>query len=89
MARRTVLTGVACPATQMTQRQSVEAANADFAAAFKDGGKAIPPARAAAIVTCMDARLHPEKFLGADIGGEVFESSLFQRCWHAEPITAQ
>lgn len=52
----------------MAQKQSVEAANAEFAARFKDGDKAIPPARAAAVVTCMDARLHPEKFLGADIG---------------------
>lgn len=54
----------------MAQKQSVEAVNAEFVAGFKDGDKAIPPARQVAVVTCMDARLYPEKFLGADIGGE-------------------
>ena len=28
----------------------------------------MPPARKVAIVTCMDARLHPEKFLGLEVG---------------------
>src|SRR6476659_10400260 len=28
----------------------------------------MPPARGVAIVACMDARLHPETFLGLDIG---------------------
>jgi carbonic anhydrase len=28
----------------------------------------MPPARQVAVLTCMDARLHPEKFLGLDIG---------------------
>ena len=28
----------------------------------------MPPARGAAIVTCMDARLHPSKFLGLGLG---------------------
>ncbi len=28
----------------------------------------MPPARHVAVVTCMDARLHPEKFLGLDVG---------------------
>lgn len=54
---------------QMSKNKSeVEAANAKFVSSFKDGDKVMPPARHATIVTCMDARLHPEKFLGADIG---------------------
>ena len=28
----------------------------------------MPPARQVAVLTCMDARLHPERFLGLDIG---------------------
>ena len=28
----------------------------------------MPPARQVAVLTCMDARLHPEKFLGLNIG---------------------
>ncbi len=28
----------------------------------------MPPARNVAVVTCMDARLHPEKFLGLGVG---------------------
>ena len=28
----------------------------------------MPPARRVAVLTCMDARLHPSKFLGLDIG---------------------
>src|SRR5919198_3850845 len=28
----------------------------------------MPPARGIAVLTCMDARLHPAKFLGLDIG---------------------
>ncbi|NTU81593.1 MAG: carbonic anhydrase [Chloroflexales bacterium] len=43
-------------------------ANAQFATAFNQGGLPMPPARHVAIVTCMDARLHPEKVLGLAIG---------------------
>jgi len=43
-------------------------ANSRFAESFDKGGLPTPPARAVAIVTCMDARLHPEKFLGLEIG---------------------
>jgi len=28
----------------------------------------MPPKRQVAVLTCMDARLHPEKFLGLDVG---------------------
>src|SRR5690242_17345184 len=43
-------------------------ANQAFQQGFQDGGKAAPPARKVAIVTCMDARIHPEKALGLEIG---------------------
>jgi Carbonic anhydrase len=46
----------------------VLAGNEKFVETFKDGDKPLPPARKLAIVTCMDARLHPEKFLGLEIG---------------------
>lgn len=39
-----------------------------YAAAFDRGGKPAPPARRAAILTCMDARIHPEPLLGLEIG---------------------
>jgi len=43
----------------------VLAANARYAKDFGDKGKlALPPARRFAILTCMDARLHPSKFAG-------------------------
>jgi carbonic anhydrase len=38
-------------------------ANAKHAAGFAQGGLGMPPARAVAIAACMDARLHPAKFL--------------------------
>ena len=43
-------------------------ANARYAETFDQGDVPMPPARQVAIVTCMDARLHPEKFLGLDVG---------------------
>ena len=43
-------------------------ANEQFAAAFDKGELPMPPARNLAILACMDARLHPEKFLGLNIG---------------------
>lgn len=40
-------------------------ANADYAKDFGDKAKlAMPPARRFAILTCMDARLHPSRFAG-------------------------
>ncbi len=39
-------------------------ANARYAESFTNGDLPAPPARKVAIVTCMDARLHPTKFLG-------------------------
>jgi carbonic anhydrase len=43
-------------------------ANQRYSAAFEQGELPMPPARHVAVVTCMDARLHPEKFLGLDVG---------------------
>src|ERR1035441_245124 len=43
----------------------VLAANADYVRNFGDKGKLpLPPARHFAILTCMDARLHPSKYAG-------------------------
>ncbi len=44
------------------------AANREYADSFDQGGLPMPPARQVAIVTCMDARLHPAKFLGLNVG---------------------
>jgi len=43
-------------------------ANEKFAAGFDQGGLPMPPARKVAVLACMDARLHPEKFLGLEMG---------------------
>ncbi len=48
--------------------EELTAANELFAQTFNQGDLPMPPARHVAIVTCMDARLHPERFLGLDIG---------------------
>jgi carbonic anhydrase len=48
-----------------TVLSEVLSANEKYAASFGDKGKlALPPARQFAILTCMDARLHPSKFAG-------------------------
>jgi carbonic anhydrase len=43
-------------------------ANEQFAQTFEHGHLPMPPARNLAVLTCMDARLHPEKFLGLNFG---------------------
>ena len=43
-------------------------ANQEYARTFDSGDLPMPPARHVAVVTCMDARLHPEKFLGLAVG---------------------
>lgn len=43
-------------------------ANQQYTAAFDKGDLPMPPACSVAVVTCMDARLHPEKFLGLEVG---------------------
>ncbi len=44
------------------------AANERYAADFTKGDLPMPPGRQVAVLVCMDARLHPEKFLGLDEG---------------------
>lgn len=43
-------------------------ANRAHAGSFKKGDLPMPPARRVAVLTCMDARLHPNEFLGLDLG---------------------
>jgi carbonic anhydrase len=43
-------------------------ANARYATAFDKGALPMPPGRKFAVVTCMDARLDPAKFLGLEEG---------------------
>ena len=42
--------------------------NQQYAQDFNKGELSSPPKRKVAVVTCMDARLHPEKFLGLELG---------------------
>ncbi len=42
--------------------------NERYAKEFVQGDLPMPPARKLAVVTCMDARLHPSQFLGLDLG---------------------
>jgi carbonic anhydrase len=43
-------------------------ANEQYARAFDQGGLPMPPRRKLAILTCMDARMHPERILGLAVG---------------------
>ncbi len=52
----------------MAQFDEFVKANEQYAAHFDKGNAAMPPARGVAVVTCMDARLHPEEFLGLEVG---------------------
>ncbi|MPZ93160.1 MAG: carbonic anhydrase [Actinobacteria bacterium] len=52
----------------MSEFDELLAANERFASTFDRGGLPMPPARRVAVLTCMDARLHPEQFLGLDFG---------------------
>ena len=52
----------------MAKFDEVVAANEQFTSSFSKGGLPMPPARGLAILTCMDARLHPEQFCGLDFG---------------------
>ena len=46
----------------------VLAANERFADGFGAGGAQLPPNVPLAVLTCIDARIHPEEFLGLAIG---------------------
>src|SRR3954468_16749129 len=52
----------------MSTIQQLEHANEQYAATFAKGALPMPPGRRFAVVTCMDARLDPGKFLGLDEG---------------------
>ena len=52
----------------MTVTDDLVRANDQFAQTFDQGDRPMPPARHVAVLTCMDARLHPETFLGLGIG---------------------
>ena len=52
----------------MSVVDEVSAANENYAAGFAKGGLPMPPGRKFAVVTCMDARLDPARFLGLEEG---------------------
>jgi carbonic anhydrase len=49
-------------------RGEITRSNEQYAAAFEKGDLPMPPARRFAVLTCMDARLDPAKFLGLEEG---------------------
>ena len=52
----------------MTTYDDLRASNRLHAQSYTNGDLPAPPARRVAVVTCMDARLHPETFLGLGVG---------------------
>jgi carbonic anhydrase len=52
----------------MSALDDLLAANERYAASFTKGDLPVPPARKVAVLTCMDARLDPERFLGLEEG---------------------
>jgi carbonic anhydrase len=52
----------------MAITDEVRAANEQYAAGFGKGDLPMPPGRHFAVVTCMDARLDPARFLGLEEG---------------------
>src|SRR4030042_798966 len=52
----------------MSALDDLLASNERYAASFDKGDLPVPPARKVAVLTCMDARLDPEKFLGLEEG---------------------
>ena len=52
----------------MSVVEEIRDANASYAREFEKGDLPMPPARNFAVVTCMDARLDPAKFLGLEEG---------------------
>jgi len=52
----------------MSEIKKMLAANQEFASSFTQGDLPMPPARHVAILTCMDARIHPAKALGLELG---------------------
>ena len=52
----------------MSAVEEIRSANDQFASEFDKGELPMPPGRSLAVVTCMDARLDPARFLGLDLG---------------------
>ena len=52
----------------MSVAEEFQKANEAYASSFNKGDLPMPPARHVAVLTCMDARLHPSRFLGLEIG---------------------
>ena len=52
----------------MATQDEILAANERYSSGFEKGDLPMPPGRRLAVVTCMDARLDPAKFLGLDEG---------------------
>ncbi|HVF02970.1 MAG TPA: hypothetical protein VNA27_16725 [Rubrobacteraceae bacterium] len=52
----------------MARFDEFESANEEYAASFDKGDLPAPVACNVAVVTCRDARLHPEMFLELDVG---------------------
>ncbi len=52
----------------MTTYDDLSASNRLHAQSYTNGDLPAPPARRVAVITCMDARLHPETFLGLGVG---------------------
>ena len=52
----------------MSVAQEFQKANDAYASSFSKGNLPMPPARHVAVLTCMDARLHPASFLGLELG---------------------
>ncbi|MGH3022790.1 MAG: beta-class carbonic anhydrase [Gaiellaceae bacterium] len=52
----------------MPERDILTAANEGYAGGFSSGDLPMPPGRRLAVVTCMDARLDPARFLGLEPG---------------------
>ena len=52
----------------MSETDELLSRNESYAAGFEKGGLGAPPARRVAVLTCMDARLDPTRFLGLQVG---------------------
>ncbi|KAM0417193.1 hypothetical protein ACHAPT_012830 [Fusarium lateritium] len=52
----------------MSVADEFEVANKEYAAAYTKAGLPMPPGRKVFVLTCMDARLDPAKFLGLEEG---------------------
>lgn len=52
----------------MSEFETFVEVNKAYQQGFAEGGLPMPPARKVAVLTCMDARLHPERFLGLEVG---------------------